>query len=372
MSKLKITRKQYNSILLHEQKSRLEASGEIIVEKTVLDTQAINESWREVVLGVAQILGVGLTGHNKILAQDALKNDSIMGEIKATLEDEDKLKELVDAFEAKGMKDPSKSLSTKAEKVIDTFNQISINNHLKHKLDTKVVNNLQALTGDKGKDYDFNDADVTVDSFKKNPDRLIKIQDTLEIKIDDKIFVGDGFTLTPKGTDIITLAIKEIEKQGGGILGIEVETSTDSQPTLKFVKKVDHTGNIVLAHLRSKSVANLINTLDGSISLTHREIPNNGSNVVNSRDFQKYRTDKKIDSLKEKTKEFRYIKLIITAIFESQEEDIEPPEVIKKYRGEIIKVIKSASENRDLDAKIEFKKKKWKCSTDDVIVCSTF
>jgi hypothetical protein len=369
MSKLKINQKQYQAILLREQKSRLEASGEILSEKVDLPSTDSNENWREVVLGVAQMLGVPLTGHNKILAQGALKSDSVMGQIKATLEDENRLKALVDAFEAKGMKNPSDRLSIKAEKVIDTFNKISANNHLKHKLDTKVVNNLQALKGDKGKDYELNNADITVDTVSEGEKPQISVQDTLEIKFGDVAFAGpDSFTLSPEGIDVISLAVKEIEKQNGKILGVEIETSTDSEETTKFASEEDPTGNIKLADLRTKSVANLINSIDGGASLTHREIPNNGSDVVNTREFKSGNA-----GLKDKTKEYRYVKITITMVFEGQDT---PPEIIKKYRGELIKVINTAGKTRSIDSRVIFNHKKWKCpkakGSDKGVKCTTF
>ena len=81
MSKIKITPKQYNAIIFSEQLDKSLSNGELL-----------EEGWKEVVLGTAMLMGVGLSGINKISAQNALKNDSVMSQIKQTLEDENKIK----------------------------------------------------------------------------------------------------------------------------------------------------------------------------------------------------------------------------------------------------------------------------------------
>jgi hypothetical protein len=49
--------------------------------------ESLNEGWKEVVLGVAMLLGLNLTGQNKVVAQNALNNEKFIEQIKSTLED---------------------------------------------------------------------------------------------------------------------------------------------------------------------------------------------------------------------------------------------------------------------------------------------
>ena len=125
--RIKITQEQYKNILLNEELARLEARKSMIKENTSPNTKIINEGWKEVVLGIALILGVGLTGQNKDVAEEALKDPETMNKIKTTLEDENSLEELVDALKEKGMKNPESKLTSNIEKFIEDYNTMAIN-----------------------------------------------------------------------------------------------------------------------------------------------------------------------------------------------------------------------------------------------------
>ena len=126
MGKLKITESQYNKILLHEQAER----------KNILA-----EGLKEVMLGVAVLAGIKLTGQNEFLSQKALKDSSVLRDIKSTFEDEDRLKELVSKMEEKGMESPSLLLSKNAKLIVDKFNELSSD-----KLDFLSLSNLKELS----------------------------------------------------------------------------------------------------------------------------------------------------------------------------------------------------------------------------------
>ncbi len=116
MTKLIITEQQFNRLMLHEQKSRL------------------NENSNEVLLGVAFMLGVKLSGRNKEVATNSIQDTHIMGKIKATLEDENKTKDLIKSLTEKGMKSPESTIINKLEDLVH-----------KYGLGHKVYNNLQSL-----------------------------------------------------------------------------------------------------------------------------------------------------------------------------------------------------------------------------------
>lgn len=128
MAKLKITQEQYNKIILHEQTSR---------------SSLLTETTHEVVLGVAKLAGLKLSGHNDTVAKNALNDAKTMGLIKSTLEDENKVKELVKKMEEKGMKDVESFLSKNVESIVKNYNQ-----HAKtEKLDFITKTNLLDLSG---------------------------------------------------------------------------------------------------------------------------------------------------------------------------------------------------------------------------------
>lgn len=384
MAKIRISQKQYDAIILHEKETRLDASRSIINENLDESTQLLEEGWKEVVLGVAMMLGVGLTGQNKAIAQDAVKNATTMSQVKATLEDTAKTQELVDAMKEKGMKDPSATLAKNAEKVVDEFNKIAANNGLKYKVDVKAVNNLQALNSKLKQGYALKNAEISTDTVKSdgNVSTPITIQDTIDVELGtDNLFVTAGYTLSPAGIDTVTIAMDEIKKQGGKILSVEIESSTDAEQIPKFKSENDPTGNIKLAELRTKSVSDLVAALDSGVSISHREIPNNGSNVVSTQDFLRVGKDAKATTmLRDKTSEFRYVKIKIIAVFESKDstETPKPDQIIKNYRFELVKVIESVGKTRNIKTKVHFKHKKFKCKKSNktgkkiLDACTTF
>lgn len=355
MTRLKISKKQYDSIILKEHMNRLQDNTDTIFSFMINESTLLNEGWKEVVLGVSMLVGVNLTGQNKKIAQDAVNNDKTMSQIKSILEDSEKIKELVDAMEQKGLKDPNIVLSKNAEKIVDSFNDLSKN----IKLDVKVINNLLSLDSKTNED---------TENLEHKPFIPITIKDVLNIDIcTDNLFIDGGFTLTKSGNDIIEIIIKEIEKQSGKIIELDIEVSTDSYPIDKFKTETDPTGNIKLSDMRMKSIVGLINSLNSGVSMTHREIPNNGVNIVSSKEFTLMDDSDKLTSLKEKTKEFRYIKLKIVSIFENKHtsDKPEPIDIIKDYRLQIIKIIMEAGKNRNIEIKPQFNMKKFKCNRNE-------
>jgi flagellar motor protein MotB len=365
MAKIKITQKQYNTILLREQEGRLMGSGEIITETLEIGPEVLEEGWKEVVLGVAMMLGVGLSGQNKAMAQTAVKNAQTMAQVKATLEDTAKTQELADYMEEKGMKDPSALLSKNAERVIDRFNKIAQDNNIKYRVDVKAVDNLQALQSGLKSGYAVKDIQSTSDTVQTPAAAPVKIQDTLNINFgSDNMFITGGYTLSPAGIDVVTIAIKQIEKQGGKILSAEIESSTDAERVPKFISKEDPTGNIKLSDLRTKSIHDLITSLAGDVSIRHREIPNNGSHVVSTQEFLKVSSDANATAeLRVKTKEFRYV--IIKLVVLMEKPNVAPDEprtkIIKDYRFELVKVIDTTGNSRKIKTKTKWPHKQWKC-----------
>jgi len=344
-------------------------SGEIITETLEIGPEVLEEGWKEVVLGVAMMLGVGLSGQNKAMAQTAVKNAQTMAQVKATLEDTAKTQELADYMEEKGMKDPSALLSKNAERVIDRFNKIAQDNNIKYRVDVKAVDNLQALQSGLKSGYAVKDIQSTSDTVQTPAAAPVKIQDTLNINFgSDNMFITGGYTLSPAGIDVVTIAIKQIEKQGGKILSAEIESSTDAERVPKFISKEDPTGNIKLSDLRTKSIHDLITSLAGDVSIRHREIPNNGSHVVSTQEFLKVSSDANATAeLRVKTKEFRYVKLKIIAVFEGDTTKEKPiVEIIKTYRAELVQVIYQSTKNRQIKSKITWPFSKYKCETKKV------
>lgn len=128
MAKLKITQEQYNKIILHEQTSR---------------SSLLTETTNEVILGVAKLAGLKLSGHNDTVAKNALNDAKTMSLIKSTLEDENKVKELVKKMEEKGMKDVEQFLAKNVDSIVKGYNEYA----KAEKLDFISKTNLLELNG---------------------------------------------------------------------------------------------------------------------------------------------------------------------------------------------------------------------------------
>lgn len=362
MAKIKITSEQYKSILLREQESRLNASGNVLNENLELGPELLEEGWKEVLLGVAMLMGVGLTGVNKAMAQDALKNSETMSQIKATLEDENKTQELAKAFQEKGMKNPDTLLAKNAEKIKDKFNEVADDNKISYKVSNKVVDNLTSLDVELARGYALKKSEISSDTIKGAAVKsIVTIRDTVELELgNDNLFFTGGFTLNSEGVSIITNTLDSIQNAGGRIISLNIESSTDAERTPKFKSEEDPTGNIKLASLRTKSVTDLVSDLDSNITITHREIPNNGSDIVSTSQFLKYKDNKEVlTALREKTSEYRYVKLKMVVEFKQElpDENPKPEEIIKKYRFELSKVFISSDNSK----KLKFNANKVSC-----------
>jgi hypothetical protein len=115
--KIKLTSKQYNNLLLHEQKERS-------------NSNLLNENFNGVLMTFSKIIGINLSGRNKIEGDKSIKDLSILKQIKTTLEDKSKLDDLVDALETKGMKNTKTKLATDSQKIINDINDLLIKNDL--------------------------------------------------------------------------------------------------------------------------------------------------------------------------------------------------------------------------------------------------
>ena len=77
-----------------------EKQAQLIVNY-VKSEKTIDESWKEVVLSVALLAGINLTGHNKAQAQSALEDEKVLTKVQSVLQD-DRLSKVVDSLDWTG------------------------------------------------------------------------------------------------------------------------------------------------------------------------------------------------------------------------------------------------------------------------------
>jgi len=373
--KIKITEQQYKNIIIKEQESRLN-------EAFNSNAELLEEGWKEVLLGVAMLLGVGLSGPNKSMASNALTDEATMAQIKATLEDEDKTKELAKAFAEKGMKDPNSLMAKNAQKLVDNFNKLANENDLTYKISNKVVNNLESLSGELGVGYALKKADIKTDTIKgQAKTKTVIVKDTIEMSFgNDNTFITGGFTLSSNGVNNIVKTLESIKNANGTIISAKIESSTDAESVPKYRGDGDLTGNIKLATLRTKSIADLLQNVDEDINITHREIPDNGSDVVSAKQFKNAASNpEELEKLRKMTADFRYVKLTLVVEFEQKVEEVtKPEEVVRNYRFELVKVFDVDKGDNGGSSRINkgglgirFPHKKVSCTSGKKIKCFT-
>jgi len=133
MKKIIITSTQYNKILLHEQHARL-------------SNNILNENVNEILMGFSKLIKIPLTGLNKIKSESDLKNKDVILKIKNTLEDKNKLKDLVKLLSDKSGNEEIKiKLANNAQTIIDDYNYLATENGLKDMLGLDALTNLKEL-----------------------------------------------------------------------------------------------------------------------------------------------------------------------------------------------------------------------------------
>lgn len=368
MKKIKITQEQYNKLIITEQKRLFNNPSDLLSESVNRNAELLEEGWKEIVLGVSMLMGLNLTGQNAVGAEKATHDVNIMKQIEATLEDKTKTQELIDAMKEKGMKDPSVMLAKNADEIEDNYNELSDKEKMGIKLSVVAVNNLKALEGKLKQGYALKSSDISQDTIKGVQQRkIVTIKDTVDFEFGNmnNLFDTGGYNLTEDGRQAIKEAIDSVKAQGGRIISVDIESSTDAERFPSLIDKNDPTGNIQLANLRSESVNNVVSGLVDGAEITSKEIPNNGSDVVSAETFKKYAKNKDaLSKLREQTSEYRYVKLKIVAEFTQESEDPEPKpdKIITKMRFELVKMYEGSKGTIKMGGgKPQFKKKQFKC-----------
>lgn len=358
MFKIKITPKQFENILLREQEKR----SNIIIENT-----------KEILLGVAMLMNLGLSGLNKIMGQEAISNKETLIKIKKILEDENKLQDLVKALEEKGMTNPDIKLANKAELIKSNFNDAAKKINLNQTADSKLTINLINLDKNLAKTHGLVDEKEINEEPKKT--LYFNVTDELELKLNnDKIFSDDEVSFKGNVRKMVEDIFSTIKDLNGTIISSEIELSSDSDITPNFITDYDESGNIELLEKRSEYIINLINGFNEDIQIKHRNIPNNGFNIVSTKEFS---SSAKKSVLKAKTADFRYTK--IKLIFNTKQKNsnnIKIGDVLKNNRKKLMKCINGEPKSYLLDD--IFKTTQVNCKTKsnenkDVILfnCST-
>jgi outer membrane protein OmpA-like peptidoglycan-associated protein len=147
-----------------------------------------------------------------------------------------------------------------------------------------------------------------------------QVQDTVPFGYKaDNMFKTASFELKSEIKQDLQSAINEINEAGGEIVGVQIESSTDTEP-IKM-------GNEKLAQLRAESVENVLGQLGVDASMDINILPDQGPDV-----YSKGMSSQERTQTRKETQEYRYVNItfivVIPVDFETSGET--PPEPILK------------------------------------------
>lgn len=135
MTKIKITQKQYDIIILNEQKRMLTESND----------KPDYKNDNNIVLAFSKLMGMSLSGMNKIDAENALKQETTLNKINGILSNKEKLNDLVDDLITKGKADAMDDVLAKKHTIIKNFRETVKDLGLKIKLTPDVIKTFNEL-----------------------------------------------------------------------------------------------------------------------------------------------------------------------------------------------------------------------------------
>lgn len=107
--KIKITENQLSLITNH-------------IKNSNKSKNMMNESFKDVILGVAMLMGINLTGQNKSIAQNILNDSGSLKQIKTSLSTT-KLQDVIDRLEELGLKNPLDKIHKNAKNIKDNYSK---------------------------------------------------------------------------------------------------------------------------------------------------------------------------------------------------------------------------------------------------------
>jgi len=266
-----------------------------------LNGTMLNEGWKDVLLGIALLTGVGLNSAQSQTAKNAISNDSIKNKIESTLQDTATLNKI------------TKNLSPEIkEKITKNANKALENLEGKHgRVTSKVTaNNDNELTNKLNQGYALTSVKTNSDTIH-GKDTVIVYKDSLDFSLkSDGMFVTGGYQLSPEGIKYIQTIKDSIEMVGGQIESVNIESGTDREP-IKM-------GNQKLAELRAESISKYFSDVD-SIDVDVK--PDQGPNI-----YSKTMSKSERDSARKETAEYRYVKITVKSVFQDTLRQTDRPE----------------------------------------------
>lgn len=291
----------------------------------------VEEGFKDIALGLLMLAGATLSGQNKAIAQDALNNNEIVQKIDATLSDTTELNRLISRID-KHMPNAGQLIQQNADKIKSTINYISDKNssgkdNVTQTVQTSRTTSPSMLRSKLKQGYAISDIKITRDTILP-PQSIVTIQDTINFKwSSDNFFQTGTYQLNQNSADSITTVINDIHSQGGRVIGVYINSSTDKEPI--------RMGNDKLAQLRATSVQQFIKSLDvDSAKFDVTTSPDSGPDVYVPGMSKEERLEARIQ-----TAPYRFVNVKLVVVFDEEVKGEETaPQVIERHVYELVKV----------------------------------
>lgn len=285
--------------------------------KVILTEQELNESLKDIILGIALLVGgFKMDPAQAQMAKQALSNDDIKGKIESVLKDTSSLNKVTENLPT----DVKNKIFKNKDKALE-----DLTNKNGRVTSTVKAKDEKQLTSRLKQGYTLTDIDTETDTVK-GKGKVITYTESLDFSINsDGLFVTGGYKLSPKGIQTIQNIRDSIQEVGGEIESVVIEAGTDKEP-IKM-------GNQKLAELRAESVSTYFTDVDSvSVNTDNADAGPDFNSLVKKIGREKSRIE---------TAEYRYVKITINATYQDTILDTKLPEekVIEKNTYTLIKTI---------------------------------
>jgi flagellar motor protein MotB len=292
------------------------------------DVEFINEGFREVVLGVAMLMGLGLTGQNKANAQDALNDAKILQQIDSTLSGPN-IKQVADKMESMGLNNAMEVIQNNADEIKRNYASFANKRNIDPKLDLFTTKSQSMVQSKLKRGYAVSDIRLIKSDTILPKGSIVTVTDTIDYSFNsDQFFVTGTYNLRSESIDSLNAVIGDIKDMNGRVVSIVVESSTDTEP-IKI-------GNERLSELRANSVISVISGMDlGEDVVVTKELkPNSGPDVYSTTMSSEERAQARVS-----TAPYRYVTVKIVAVFDIKVEEPETaPQIINQFEYDLVKV----------------------------------
>jgi hypothetical protein len=207
-------------------------------KNTINDLPVLEEGFKDIVLGIALLTGVGLTGQNEIQAKSALDDKNTLNKIVNVLQS-DELKNVIDSLESAGMINPEEKIKQNADKItsklLEKGFKVNLSKTLKIKEKKEVkakANNYKDLAKKLKQGYGI--TSISQDTIKNIANEVganLLLADTIETPKYNlsELFMPGNFIISNEAKTELKSILDQLKDQDYLIVGIRIISSTDKQ-----------------------------------------------------------------------------------------------------------------------------------------------